>query len=156
MRFSVASHEQIYCFVFKYPGRQVKCVQCLLVCACAPLGLSISMQAFVHVSKWMCSCGLYEHSRFKVLIQENVIPVELKAVFVIYNDLLYTLQAADKNVIHLFKQGFYCLPAMFCSQVSSKVLHLPLTSLFEKREARICWRWYISQSLTQICSNMIC
>lgn len=71
----------------------------------------------------------WEYLRFKVVIQQNVVAVELKAVFVIYDDLLYALETAHEYVIDLLKHGFYHFSAMFCRQVSSKLLHLPLTPL---------------------------
>lgn len=57
-------------------------------------------------------------------------------MFVIYNELLYTLKTADKYVVHVFEQGFHRLSAMFCRQVPSKLLHLPLTPLCGDEKTR--------------------
>lgn len=114
----------------------------VVACLCMCFSLLIFEHACLRIAcwqvktcSWWCtvlSCGhcVCDHLRFEVLIQENVVPIELKAVFVIYHDLLYTEETADKDVIHLFEQGFYNLSAVFSSQVSPKLLHLPLTSLF--------------------------
>lgn len=75
--------------------------------------------------------GVCEHSRLQVLVQKNVVTVELEAALVIDYDLLHTLETADEDVVHLCKQGLDCLSAVFCSQVSPKLLHLPFTTLFK-------------------------
>lgn len=72
--------------------------------------------------------------RLQVLIQENVVSVELKAVLVIYDDLLDTLEAAHKYVIDVFKQSPDPLPAILGGEVSSELLHRPLAYLWRNKE----------------------
>lgn len=81
--------------------------------------------------------------RLQVLIEENVVSVELKAVLVVYDDLLDALEAAHKYVIDVFKQFPDPLPAMLGGQVSSELLHRPLAYLRRSREetgVRACFR----------------
>jgi len=67
--------------------------------------------------------------RFQAVIQQDIISVELKAVLVINDDLLYTLQAADEDVVDLLEQVLHRLPAVLGTQVPAKLLHLPLAAL---------------------------
>lgn len=71
--------------------------------------------------------------RFEVLIQENVVSVELKAVFVIYDDLLDTLEAAHKYIIDVFKQCPDPRSAVLGSEVSAEMLHRPLAYLWRTK-----------------------
>lgn len=41
--------------------------------------------------------------RLEVLVQQNVVSIELKAVLVIYNDLFYALEAVHKYAVNVFK-----------------------------------------------------
>lgn len=68
--------------------------------------------------------------RLEVPIQENVVPIELEAAFVIYNDLLYTLKAEDKYVINVLKQSPDPPPAVLCGEVPPKLLDRPLPHLW--------------------------
>lgn len=67
--------------------------------------------------------------RFQAVIQQDVVSVEFKAVLVINDDLLYTLQTADEDVVHLLEQGLHRLSSVLGSQEPAKLLHLPLTAL---------------------------
>lgn len=77
--------------------------------------------------------ALNVNSRFEVLIQKNVVSVELKAVFVIYDDLLDTLEAAHKNIIDVFKQCPDPRSAVLGSEVSAEMLHRPLAYLWRTK-----------------------
>lgn len=71
--------------------------------------------------------------RLEVLIQENVVSVELKAVFVVYDDLLDTLEAAHKYIIDFFEQHPDPRSAVLGSEVSSEMLHSPLAYLWRTK-----------------------
>lgn len=68
-------------------------------------------------------------SRLEVLVQENVVSVELKAVLVVYNDLLDALEAVHKYVIDVCEQISNPLSAVFGSQVPANLLDGPLAYL---------------------------
>lgn len=88
---------------------------------------------------WADQLALNINLRFKVLIQENVISVELKAVFVIYDDLLDALEAAHKYVVDVFEHCPDPRSAVLGSEVSSELLHRPLAYLWRNKEETSDW-----------------
>lgn len=54
-------------------------------------------------------------------------------MFVIYDDLLDTLEAAHKNIIDVFKQCPDPRSAVLGSEVSSEMLHRPLAYLWRTK-----------------------
>lgn len=72
--------------------------------------------------------------RLEVLVQENVISVKLKAVFVIDDDLLDTLEAAHKYIVDVLKEPPDPLSAVLGGEVSPELLHRPLAYLWRNTE----------------------
>lgn len=71
------------------------------------------------------------HLRLEVLVDEDVIAVELKAVLVADDDLLHALQALDEDVIHVTEEPLHCLGPVFGCQVLPETLQHPLAALWQ-------------------------
>lgn len=76
---------------------------------------------------WLRSSAL--DLRLEVLVQENVVAVELKAVLVVYDHLLDTLEAVHKYVIDVLKHFSDPLPAVLRREVPADLLDGPLAYL---------------------------
>lgn len=73
--------------------------------------------------------GSHVDLRLEVLVQENVVPVELKAVLVVYNDLLDAMEAVHKYVIDIFEQFSNPLSSVLRGEVPANLLDRPLAYL---------------------------
>lgn len=69
------------------------------------------------------------HLRLEVLVYENVIAVQLKAVLVTDDHLLHTLQALDEDVVHVTEERFHCFWPVLGRQVLSEALEHPFAAL---------------------------
>ena len=69
------------------------------------------------------------HLRLEVLVYEDVIAVQLKAVLVTDDHLLHALQASDKDVVHVAEKRLYCLGPVLGRQVLPEALQHPLAAL---------------------------
>lgn len=69
------------------------------------------------------------HLRLEVLVNENVIAIQLKAVLIADDHLLHALQALDEDVVHVTEERLYRLRTMLGCQVLPEVLKHPLATL---------------------------
>lgn len=69
------------------------------------------------------------HLRLEVLVNEDVIAVQLKAVLVADDHLLHALQAPDEDVVHCTEERLHGLRTVFGGQVLSEALEHPFATL---------------------------
>lgn len=70
------------------------------------------------------------HLRLEVLVYEDVIAIQLKAVLIADDHLLHTLQAPDEDVVHVTEELLHCLGSVLGCQVLSAALEHPLAALW--------------------------
>lgn len=69
------------------------------------------------------------HLRLEVLVDEDVIAVQLKAVLVADDRLLHALQAPDEDVVHVAEQRLHRLGPVLGREVLTEALQHPLAAL---------------------------
>ena len=69
------------------------------------------------------------HLRLEVLVNENVIAIQLKAVLIADDHLLHALQALDEDVVHVTEERLHGLSPMLGGQVLPEALKIPLAAL---------------------------
>lgn len=81
----------------------------------------------------MCPLALQGHRpihlRLEVLVYENVIAVQLKAVLVADDHLLHALQALDEDVVHVTEEQLHCFWPVLGRQVLPEALEHPFAAL---------------------------
>lgn len=84
------------------------------------------------------------HLRLEVLVNEDVIAIQLKAVLITDDHLLHTLQALDEDVVHVTEERLHGLGTMLGCQVLPEALKHPLATLRPRQLGWECGPVYLS------------